>query len=246
MKDIQKTNNNVLLVTTKISKHASALEVELQKLGTTYSRFNSDAADIKSWPQLDFSADHIESVVFLDAENNMVNLSEFSAIWWDELYPCEDIFENTLYPKWSYLETIKAFEWMFGSSSAEYINSPSAIISSSNKILQLQKANKLGMIIPETIISSDYRKIIKFVEENVIYKPISRPTEESIGSDKIVLTTSLNLNDVTKESVSCKLSLFQKYINKKYEVRVYVIGDTVVSVEIHSQDSERANIDWRN
>jgi glutathione synthase/RimK-type ligase-like ATP-grasp enzyme len=246
MKGTQKTSNSILLVTTEISKHASALEDELEKLDAPYSRFNTDTANSSDWPQLEFSRDRNKTVIFKDADENEKDSAYFSAVWWDELFPCKDIFEQTSYPRWSFLETQKAMDWIFGSLDARYIDLPSNIIYGSNKIIQLQKATELGLHIPETIISSDYDVIREFAKEETVYKPISRPTLESIGDNRIVLTTPVKGEDIARRAVCCKLSLLQKYIDKKYEVRSYVIGDNVLSAEIHNQESDRARVDWRN
>jgi len=225
MRDMAKPNNKILLVTTEISKHASALEDKLNKLNAPYSRFNTDTPNSRDWPQIKFTNNGGKIFSFVDSNNQRRESREFSAIWWDEVYPCEEIFKNIEYPQWAFLETKKAMNWIFGSLNIPYIDSPSNIISGSNKLIQLQRANELGLEIPETIISSHYISIRDFVKNESIYKPISRPTSESIGDQRIVLTTKIEKQDISPQSTSCKLSLFQRYIPKKYELRTYVVGD---------------------
>jgi len=248
MKYIRKINKpEILLVTTSASQHASILETELNKKGVPSSRVDTDALTPINWPQLHFNKQGKKTILFQDNHNRTKNLDEFSAIWFDDIYPSSKSFENIPYSKWAFAETKKALEWIFGSAEVPYISKLSCIIAASNKIVQLQRAVELGLSIPETIISSEYNYIKNFIRyEKTVYKPISRPTTETTGENRIVLTTMINDEDVTIDSVSCKLSLFQKYIEKKYEIRTYVIGEQVLSAEIHSQMSSRTKIDWRN
>ncbi|NQV15000.1 hypothetical protein HQ531_06025 [bacterium] len=246
MKDTRKTNNEILLVTTEISKHAIALEKQLNKAGATYTRFNTDAVKKTCWPQLFLSQKEELTTTLLDDNSNPINLNSFSVIWWDEVYPSSDLFGDTQYPKWAFMETKKAMEWILSSLNAHYINYPQNILNSSNKIMQLQRAQKIGFYVPDTVVSSIPERIDKFTNEAAIYKPISRPTPDSIDDDRIVLTSRIKKGDIDYNSITSKLSLIQRYIEKKYEVRAYVVGDEVISVEIHSQESDRAKIDWRN
>jgi glutathione synthase/RimK-type ligase-like ATP-grasp enzyme len=47
------------------------------------------------------------------------------------------------------------------------------------------------------------------------------------------------------ERVSHTPCLFQEYVPKDVEIRVNVIGDVVLSAEIHSQEMETTRVDWR-
>ena len=149
------------------------------------------------------------------------------------------------YGKWAFLETQKASDWILSSLEAIYINDPIEIIRASNKLKQLKRARDLGISVPETLITSEQRLLEKFVEKETIYKPISRPTEENAGGDFVIYTNIVDKKDIDPKSIECKLSLFQRYIPKKYEIRTYVIGNECLSAEIHSQKSELSKTDWR-
>lgn len=238
-------DNPILLITTEISSHANALEYELRGLNANYSRINTDSINKKNWPSLKFN-NKCKWVEFLDSNNTLRNLYDFKAIWHEEIYPNPELFKDIPYGQWSFLETKKAMEWLLLSSETPTINSLESIISGSNKINQLRRASELGMKIPDTLISSNYISMKNFVVDKAVYKPISRPTPESIGDNKIILTSIVDDSDLSEESTSAKLSLLQRYVKKRLEIRTYVIADNVMSVEIHNQKSKISNIDWRN
>ncbi len=233
--------NNVLLVTTKRSIHASKLEEELSFLGTPYFRLNTDEVGLKNLPQLYLDRDNIR----IWTKDCKLNLSQFEVIWWDEVVPNPKIYENIPYGKWAFLETQKASDWILSSLDAVYVNDPIEIIRSSNKVKQLKKARDVGLYIPQTTIVSEYKSLEEFLEQETVYKPISRPTKENVNGDFVIYTNVVNKDEIDPNSLDCKLSLFQRYISKKYEIRAYVINNECLAAEIHSQASERSKIDWR-
>ena len=236
--------NKVLLVTTQCSTHASRLEEELNSLGANYFRLNTDNPELSNLPQYSLNKSSLESWI-KDNQRKRQNLSEFQTVWWDEVVPNPDIYRNMPYGKWAFLETQKASDWILSSLEAIYINDPIEIIRGSNKVKQLKRARDLGISIPKTLITSEYGLLERFIERETIYKPISRPTEESVGEDFVIYTNIVKKEEINPSSTECKLSFFQRYVPKKYEIRTYVIGNDCLSTEIHSQKSERSKVDWR-
>lgn len=235
--------NKVLLVTTSRSTHASRLEEEINSLGASHLRLNTDDPKLKNLPQYRINQQSIN--YWINKEGKEIDLSQFQSVWWDEVVPNPEVYQNMPYGKWAFLETQKASDWILSNLEATYINEPIEIIRASNKLKQLKRARHLGLSVPETLVTSELRSLEKFVEEETIYKPISRPTEENSGRDFVIYTNVVDKREINSESIECKLSLFQRYVPKKYEIRAYVVGDKCLSAEIHSQKSELSKIDWR-
>ncbi len=63
---------------------------------------------------------------------------------------------------------------------------------------------------------------------------------------KRILTSPIDVNTINQEGLRGCPCLFQKYVSKRFELRVHVIGDTVLSCQIDSQVNEKTKIDWRN
>lgn len=122
-----------------------------------------------------------------------------------------------------------------------------------NKLYQLKVAKQLGLAIPETIITNDAKELLAFCKEcggSVAIKCIQGHVYRDQNSD-----TSLGLftNRVTyqelaaqEESIAYAPIFAQRYIPKKVELRITIVGERIFSCAIHSQDSERTKHDWRN
>lgn len=112
------------------------------------------------------------------------------------------------------------------------------------KAYQLKLAQELGLNIPETSITNDASQTATLFKNNrVIYKTLS----SFLTAKDAIYTNEINLEDVLRRRAEIAMApgIFQKYIEKKYELRVTVIGDKIFVVRINSQLCEDTAIDWR-
>ncbi|MCO4092879.1 MAG: hypothetical protein HEQ34_13145 [Sphingorhabdus sp.] len=132
-----------------------------------------------------------------------------------------------------------------------WINTDSANYKYNNKLSQLTLANNVGFIIPETLITNNPIDVKEFIKkhENVVYKAFTTPQWYDRKNKNIytAMTTKIDLNDIHEMEESIKIcpGIFQKYKNKKYEIRITVMGEKCIAVKLNSQDSEKSIIDWR-
>jgi glutathione synthase/RimK-type ligase-like ATP-grasp enzyme len=121
----------------------------------------------------------------------------------------------------------------------------------SSRILQLTKAKQIGFDVPETIISNDSKKIIAFCKqfEHVIVKPLQARgiVENEIWTP--YFSEKLNSKDLFNYSseLSSTYNYIQRYIPKKREWRVTIVGKDIFPCVIDSQktNSDLAKADWR-
>ena len=124
---------------------------------------------------------------------------------------------------------------------------------SASKMLQLKIAVELGMKIPATCFSNRREDILDFARgmENIILKPIK---EDSIFYDdereyvfyaKKVETA--RLRELPEEAFTQTVSFVEKYIEKKFELRITVVGHEIFACKIDSQilPEDKGRIDWR-
>lgn len=119
-----------------------------------------------------------------------------------------------------------------------------------NKPCQLQIAREVGLTIPSTLLTNDPDAALRFWEENegkVVYKPFFFSARE-IGEKFFGVYTNIvsrkHLEDF-RLGIRHAPCLFQRYIEKRVEFRVTIVGDLTFTSEIDSQGSERSRIDWR-
>lgn len=120
-----------------------------------------------------------------------------------------------------------------------------------SKIEQLEVANSVGLLVPDTLLSNDFSTIINFLnDQKCITKSLSnvkiRLSYSSDWNINMHLTTaSVDSNDITKSKKGLPV-LFQQYIDKKYELRIFYLKGQFFSMAIFSQQNEKTKLDYRN
>jgi glutathione synthase/RimK-type ligase-like ATP-grasp enzyme len=115
---------------------------------------------------------------------------------------------------------------------------------------QLQVAAGAGLRVPRSLITNDPQAVLRFYcecDENIILKPLHGGGIAGGGR----VTHTIYTSRVTKQSleqieqVRLTSHYFQEYVEKQVELRITVIGSTVLTVAIHSQEHAPAAVDWR-
>jgi hypothetical protein len=121
----------------------------------------------------------------------------------------------------------------------------------SNKLVDLNIAKSVGFNIPYTLITSEKSKLLEVVKKykTIITKPIHNSHlvfnyMDSIYSGKGVVR--MTMDDVLNIGERFSFSLFQEYVEKTYEIRVFFYGDKLFPMAIFSQNDEKTKFDYRN
>lgn len=129
-----------------------------------------------------------------------------------------------------------------------WVNSRASQLAMRSKALQLQIATGLGFQIPETLVTNDPAAARRFVGRpgEFIVKSISPMRWEEEGKVIALHTSKITVDELEDEDAvrACPM-VYQRLIEKRYELRVIVFGDDILWVKIHSQDSGRYGLDWR-
>jgi len=118
-----------------------------------------------------------------------------------------------------------------------------------NKYEQMRLARKLGLKLPETLVSNDKNRLKRFAVEHdeVALKLMSQ--ELYVGEDgsvKGIFVNKLAPSDFDQfGECSENPVVLQKYIPKQFEVRYTVVGADHHVCRIDSQLSQRTEVDWR-
>lgn len=129
-------------------------------------------------------------------------------------------------------------------SNAIQINCVDAVGKFNNKLNQLMVANSVGLTIPDTVFGNDRAEIVSRLGPNVLFKPL---THHPYRADELAFAGRLDLgrDDIDDEEVRVCPGIFQRYVEKSYELRVIVFGDAVWEVRIDSQKYSVCREDWR-
>jgi ATP-GRASP peptide maturase of grasp-with-spasm system len=118
-----------------------------------------------------------------------------------------------------------------------------------NKLHQLSIAQRIGLHIPETIVSFDRQVLVDFVKRNkqAILKPIQNMMPfHTEGELYLTFAELINAEDLesiaTDRLFPCQL---QSYIEKEFEIRAFYLGGKFYSMAIFSQKDEQTKVDFR-
>jgi ATP-GRASP peptide maturase of grasp-with-spasm system len=118
-----------------------------------------------------------------------------------------------------------------------------------NKLSVLKKANSIGLNTPKTIITTSKKDLKKFIKSNC--KVLSKAITENFHFSK--KNENYYHPNVVFDEVNLKfipdffqITLFQEYIDKKFEIRVFYFNKKCYSMAIFSQNNEKTKMDFRN
>ncbi|PKO96527.1 MAG: grasp-with-spasm system ATP-grasp peptide maturase [Bacteroidetes bacterium HGW-Bacteroidetes-6] len=114
-----------------------------------------------------------------------------------------------------------------------------------NKLDCLKAAKEVGLKIPETLITCKKKFLNKGLLttkaiKDVVRLPINNNQTLALG------TILLDKNFIQKSPTSFFPTLFQSYIEKDYELRIFFVFQKCFPMAIFSQSNEQTKIDFRN
>ena len=126
------------------------------------------------------------------------------------------------------------------------------IRSAEAKELQLKLATKIGLEIPDSLITNDERIARQFFDNTtanqheVVTKMQSSFALTESGKEEVVFTNTLKEEDLDtlEDLVHCPMQ-FQTKIEKAVELRVTIVGTKIFCHQLDSQAHAEAAVDWR-
>ncbi|MBO0330086.1 ATP-grasp domain-containing protein [[Muricauda] lutisoli] len=229
----------ILIVTHKRDYTADFVINKLNKKGICYKRLNCEDLDRSSY------SFEINS----DFEFSFKDETNFSSGWFrrTKLPVIENISEaEKLYLLSEYDSLTKN---ILSSIDCNWLSKPKNIYNAENKTLQLKKAKELGFLIPPTLITNDKSSIKKFYlmhGQNIIVKPIGYSLINYSDSPGYIFTNEVNSQIIkTIDQYYINPCIFQKNIQKDYEIRVTVVGSELFAAKCDSQKNDETKTDWR-
>ena len=141
-------------------------------------------------------------------------------------------------------------DWLvsqLSASAATTLNSLTMLQLAKSKPAQLEAACRLGMDIPETLISNSRSEIEAFVAGRPAICKSFSPYSVGYGAEqRVFYTRSLSREDVRDLDEALGVPLIvQERIEKLYEIRAAFVGDRVFAVKIPANYEDTKSVDWR-
>lgn len=236
----------VLLFTNKEDITTDFVVQELQQRKMDFYRFNTE--ELSKTVQIDLDIEKERYLLIDKQDNKEYNLLDFTHIYYrrPELpsYNDSDLTdgEKTFFQIEIYYTLEGVYRLL---ADKHWFNNVYSIRNAENKIYQLLLAKKVGLVIPETLISNRYDSVKRFLEEgNHIVKPVHNARILDGENSKIVYTSEIK-QEVVKEEVEKNINYLQNKIEKRCDIRATFVGRKCFAVSIDSQELEETSVDWR-
>jgi hypothetical protein len=123
-----------------------------------------------------------------------------------------------------------------------WINHPTANVLASHKLEQLTRAQRLGLAVPQTLVTQDPAGLRSFWRsaKGIVTKPLaSGYLERDDGrGDTLIYTNEVEQRHLRNaESVRACPTLFQVRISKRYDVRMCIVDREILTVAMQRSDS---------
>ena len=149
---------------------------------------------------------------------------------------------------WAIGEAEIAIEGFWRSVDAHWVNLPAANSDADCKPEQLLRAQSFGFDVPASLITQDPDSLRAFASTHgpIICKALREGVVPSNGTRRLFHTEVLRDQDLASlTDLGPEPYLFQALVEKRYDLRITVIGDEALGCKIDSQSAPDARVDWR-
>jgi len=225
---------SVLVLTNSRDKTADFLSGKLHEIGVPFVRLNTDGlADSTVLSATQSTSD-------LVVDGRAYTADSFAHVWLRRPQPLtlhlsSDPAENShIQREWS-----AAVEgWLARIPPPRWINHPVANVSASYKIEQLFRAERLGLCVPDTLVTQSFEEAKRFYDAHggaIVVKPITGgyierddPNADTVIYTQVVSSEKLSLFPA---GIACP-TLLQQRVRKKCDVRVTVLDEDLHAVAL--------------
>jgi len=240
----------ILIVTNKTDYTADFLILELQRRRIEYVRFNTEDFPLLIEVSLQIEASG-EVNGWFSIYGQRIEFTDIQSIWYRR--PLSPTFPEAMFDAsaqdFIITESRYTLDSIWRILPGFWVSHPDKLRSAETKAHQLIVAAKLGLLVPDTLITTSAIQLKTFYDNHrrdIIYKPQRHAQVDRDGHIDLIYT-SLVTQDHAKSFSDVKYvpSLFQTHIPKSSELRITVVGNRVFTVQIHSQENSLAQSDWR-
>lgn len=236
----------VLIMTNQMDAHADCVIEKLQSQNIPYFRFNLDVASLKN-TFVSFK----DGVWNIKNEFGEISTKDVKCVW--NRRPSMELLLNERENLDAGFKIWRS-EWnntLLGIHNSlkklPCLNPLRKAYKGENKYYQMDVAKEVGFKMPETLISNSKDDILEFFKthEKCIFKLMSQDLYKVENDYRGLFANVISIDDIEKFGNEENPLVFQEYVEKQFEVRYTVVGKDHFVCKIDSQESKKANEDWR-
>ena len=247
--------DSVLIITNADDGTIEPVVKHLEEMGEKFYRFNTENFPAEMTINLALSDGNLVGSLKNKNGDLLIDWTKVKSVWYRRPASSRIIKEMAEgYVKFIKDEASAALWSLYTNLDAFWMNPPliSQRLLEHNKLYQLKDALRVGLFVPDTVITNDPDKLFSFCQKHggVIALKILKGkffTKEESNVPLFIFTQKLSAEKLRERFEGIKLAplLAQEYIEKKLELRVTIVGQKIFTCAIYSQDSEQTKIDWR-
>ena len=234
----------ILVISHHRDEHAQSVMVELSRRGAATRLLDLSRFPLQLGLAMHYDGTGGERFMF-GCDDAGLDLDDCAAVWWRRpQHPSvEGAVDKPGHQNFALSESAEALSGLWQSLDAFWINDPVRDVVAGRKAYQLQLAARLGLEVPQTLITNCTQAAREFVQRQgvgkVIYKAFSA-TETDWRETRLLREEEL----AQLENVKYAPVIFQSYIEADVDLRITVVGDKIFPAAIHSQDTSY-KVDFR-
>lgn len=239
---------SVLVVTYTEDPVADAVIERLRDQKIAVERFDTDLFPWRT--RLSFDSESPCTFLMSGKDLGQVVTDSVTTVWFRrESPPSLPQLESQASLDMAIQETQEVLKNLFACLDCQWVDPIPRIEVAERKIPQLQVARSLGLAIPKTLVTNDPAMVRRFFTDcdgQIIAKMLSVASAETDDGEVAVFTTQVSQDDLRELSgLRYSPMCFQEKIDKRYDLRITVVGKRVLPVAIDSQLFIESTIDWR-
>lgn len=227
----------ILIVSHRRGFEADRVIDQLRGLGESVFRFNTDLSASEPKYSLRFTTAGLQCRLF--NEKGEVDIADVGTAWFQQPFCWKEPRSAIEFAQQSSHQT--AINALLGQVKGKWLNSPKCALLAANKVNQLYEANRVGLIVPQTLISNEPRTIRQFVSENVVTvaKSVAPQWLSTPSGDFAAYTQKVEADWLHHdETLSYSPVVYQEFHERQRDIRVVVVGDEVFSAASAAHDKD--------
>jgi hypothetical protein len=236
----------ILLITTRHDLSADLLIREFERRSLPWLRWN-----LEDFPVRDQLRWHPGVGAFLRIRGGDYTLNNFRSAWYRRTAPPD--LPGELAPGGTtefVRKELRAFlDGLWKTSACSWVNRPTSVEDAENKLVQLDVAQQIGFLIPQTLVTNDAAAAAEFISSkpSAIAKSIASGGLEMDGSRWSLFTHAVTEGDLNPNTaLEIAPCIFQERVPRKSDIRTTAVGDRLFSAEITIRgERDTREVDWR-
>lgn len=232
----------ILLVTNKRDVTTDFVVLEMRKRGLPFIRLNTE--DLPQHELVMANGDPAE--LTLDGPCGRLSLSDVTGAYYRRpgSFEAEGAEATAAYVTAEWSAILRS---LWNVLEGRWLNSPFSILRAEDKPRQLAAACRMGLAIPDTLVTNSFDAAQAFLAEGpMVAKPLRHALIDDGEVGSVIFTSRVaELGAGDAEAVRRAPLILQREIPKRSDVRVVVIDDAIFATRILSQVHDETQVDWR-